>query len=541
MSSARAFPFSTPGDRRFTVILLIAGAILILFALIFIFLYPLAGLYTEVIPNAIKTKPAWGLIELGVITVDKPLYVVAVIGLHVVYLGALIFAIRQSNKSQVGPNNDTGLARTVLLVGVICALILLWSYPLFSQDVYDYLFHTREWAHYGANPFTHVPSQFSFDPLYAHVSWTEAPSPYGPLWILLTAPLSLIAGNDLFLNLVLFKVLTVVCYAGSAFLLFLMLAKFLPQYSVAGTLLFAWNPLVLMEFGGSGHNDIVMIFFAMLALWLLVNDRFAPALVALTASLLIKIITVVVLPLFIVYVWKKLSARTGDTGSENPKGIIQQPSLGLQFYPSRPSRLANSGALRVLLLYLALCIGITILVYAPLWEGIGSLAFLRRGDIVGGAPVGNVITDLMATFVGHDPAATLWKLIAWGSFGLLILRQTWVVWHGSSHTASLLPGFKQLNAAVAWCVFGPKQVWPAKLTERAPVSVSAAESDLERLARTSMSLLFFYAVVVSQYYQPWYLSWAIMWAAFLLRRRYAVGLWTLLIFGIVAVTGYMYL
>src|SRR4029078_2364196 len=119
--------------------------------------------------------------------------------------------------------------------------------------------------------------------------------------------LSWIAGDALFTNLVLFKLLSVGCYIGSAVLLYLTLGKGRPRYQVAGTLLLAWKPLVLMEFGSSGHNDIVMLFLAILAAWLVINGRFALGLAALTASTLVKIVTIFIFPLFLAYVWRQLS------------------------------------------------------------------------------------------------------------------------------------------------------------------------------------------------------------------------------------------
>jgi hypothetical protein len=503
--------------------LIIAGGILFASFLLLTILYPLGALYSQVIPNAIESKPAWRLIEGGIIALDKPLYVAAMIAMHIVYLGALIYTIRRARMSDRDARGDRTLGRWVLGLGLACAVVLLWSYPLFSQDVFDYLFHTHEWVRYGASPFTHTPSQFSFDPLYPYVSWTEAPSPYGPVWILLTAPLSWLAGSDLFANLVLFKGLSVICYAGSALLLYLILGKALPRYRVAGTLLFTWNPLVLMEFGGSGHNDIVMVFFAILAAWLVLNGRFALGLLALTASMLIKIVTIFILPLFVVYVWRQLRQQAR---------VVHEPPLqrnlkGLQTPLYR------------MLGYFLLALGVTALCYAPFWEGLNSMAFLRRGDIVGGAPVGNVVTGLIeAVGMGHDSASNLWKLFAWGSFAAFILRQTWVVSTGSRHTFSQLPGVNRLNAAIGWVTDGRQSPLSTEAGRDGEMSM---ESDTERLFRASLSIMFFYAVVVSQYYQPWYLSWALVWAGILLKPPYRVMVWTLLLFSVVAVVGYVYL
>lgn len=54
-------------------------------------------------------------------------------------------------------------------------------------------------------------------------------------------------------------------------------------------LLYAWNPLVIKEFAGSGHADAVMVFLMTLALLLLVRKRSASALASLALSILAKI------------------------------------------------------------------------------------------------------------------------------------------------------------------------------------------------------------------------------------------------------------
>jgi alpha-1,6-mannosyltransferase len=54
-------------------------------------------------------------------------------------------------------------------------------------------------------------------------------------------------------------------------------------------LLYAWNPLVIKEFAGSGHVDAVMVFLMMLALLFLVRKRQVAALGTLALSILAKI------------------------------------------------------------------------------------------------------------------------------------------------------------------------------------------------------------------------------------------------------------
>lgn len=54
-------------------------------------------------------------------------------------------------------------------------------------------------------------------------------------------------------------------------------------------LLYAWNPLVVKEFAGSGHIDSVMVFLMMLAVLFLVEKRQGAALASLALSILAKI------------------------------------------------------------------------------------------------------------------------------------------------------------------------------------------------------------------------------------------------------------
>lgn len=69
-------------------------------------------------------------------------------------------------------------------------------------------------------------------------------------------------------------------------LLSLLTSQGLPRASV---ILYAWNPLVIKEFAGSGHVDAVMVFLMTLALLLLVKQRPAAALGSLALSILAKI------------------------------------------------------------------------------------------------------------------------------------------------------------------------------------------------------------------------------------------------------------
>jgi hypothetical protein len=224
----------------------------------------------------------------------------SVMGAFVLYL--IAWQVARSARRQ------SRLVWLVIAFGVLYALTLMTMYPITATDLFDYVFYSRMLVRYGSNPLAVQPITFQNDPFFRTVIWSRQPSPYGPLWILLTVPGSLIAGNDLTLNLLLMKGLAVLFYIGCALLIWAILRHKNPEQIVPGTLLFAWNPLVLFEAAGNGHNDIIMMFFVLLSIFFLVRRRWVWVLPALLASVLVKYVTAILVLPFLIYL---LQAHVG--------------------------------------------------------------------------------------------------------------------------------------------------------------------------------------------------------------------------------------
>ena len=196
------------------------------------------------------------------------------------------------------------LLALILGFAVLFAATLVIMYPIGATDMFDYVFYSRIYVHYGQNPLTTPPIKFSNDPFFRNVLWYKTPSPYGPLWILLTVPGSLIAGDDLWLNLLMMNLLPALFFIASAIVITLILKQSDPAHWLAGTLLFAWNPLVLFEGPGNGHNGIIMMFFVLLAIYFLVRRQWVWVLPALVASVLVKYISAILILPFLIYCWR---------------------------------------------------------------------------------------------------------------------------------------------------------------------------------------------------------------------------------------------
>jgi hypothetical protein len=228
-------------------------------------------------------------------------FLLSIMGAFFLYLIAWRIVSRNSQEGR--------LLWLAIAFALLFGVTLLAMYPISSTDIFEYVFHSRILVHYGQNPLAVPPMAFKGDPFLATVNWQRYPSPYGPVWVLLTVPGSLIAGDDLVLNLVLMKALAVIFFLGCALVIAAILRHKNPGQQVIGTLLFAWNPLVLFEAPGNGHNGIIMMFFALVALYFLVRRRWWWVIPALVASVMVKYITAILLVPFLIYCWCAQSDR----------------------------------------------------------------------------------------------------------------------------------------------------------------------------------------------------------------------------------------
>jgi len=195
----------------------------------------------------------------------------------------------------------------VVAIGALASgTALLFMYPFEAADIFDNIMHGRILGIYGQNPFVVAASTFRRDPFYAYMAWKRAPSAYGPLWELMAAGTARLAGDGLLLNILAFKLLPGLFLIGSTLILASILKEHAPKRALPGTLLLAWNPLVLYETLGNGHNDITMLFWILLAVWALAKQRHYLAVTALLAGALVKFIPLLLLPAAVIHILPRI-------------------------------------------------------------------------------------------------------------------------------------------------------------------------------------------------------------------------------------------
>ena len=136
-----------------------------------------------------------------------------------------------------------------VLAGAIgAALAFAAMYPVNAIDVFIYAARSRLYTEYGLNPLTALPNLYvERDPYfhYASLEWGGHGSPYGPLWNLLAAPVTIFGGASITKALIGFKAMAVIAYFGGGAFIWRAVERMRPGAGVAAAAVYLWNPLVL--------------------------------------------------------------------------------------------------------------------------------------------------------------------------------------------------------------------------------------------------------------------------------------------------------
>jgi len=171
--------------------------------------------------------------------------------------------------------------------------VLVFSYPATSYDLFNYIATAKVTFIHRENPYIIMPIDIANDPVLAYTRAANKTALYGPAWILMTAAPVLLGGGNVWITMVLFRIVTTLFLLLTAYIIYLL------SDDLVKTAFFAFNPLVILETGSAGHNDIVMIFFLMLSLYAIFGSAVKNRVVAYTSlfiSVLVKGVTIVMAP-----------------------------------------------------------------------------------------------------------------------------------------------------------------------------------------------------------------------------------------------------
>jgi hypothetical protein len=328
-------------------------------------------------------------------------------------------------------------AWAIVLGGALASsTVLLFLHPFGAADIFDNIMHGRILGVYGANPFQDVARQFQGDPFYLYVAWKRSPSAYGPAWELLAGGVAWLAHqirrvsetlgvSVVVANVLAFKLVGGVFLAASAGVVAAILRRQAPERALAGVVLLLWNPVVLVETIGQGHNDIAMVFWVLAAAWALTGRRYTLAILALVLGALIKFLPVLMIPAALAIAWRDLGAGSQrGRGSEGQladdrgaRDLSRGTGYGVTFPPH----------LRFLLVTGLAAIALIAIAYAPFWRGLETLSIERRQGLLTSSLPAAAWAMLQSSW-GQQPASERISLLAAGMTGLFALWQAVRAW-----------------------------------------------------------------------------------------------------------------
>jgi hypothetical protein len=196
-----------------------------------------------------------------------------------------------------------------VLAPCIASLLLLPGRPWLSQDVFSYMAHGYLGIAPGTNPFlqpAEAAAATAIGPALGAYGWHGqiGITPYGIVWTWIEKSVMRLSGSDPSVALVSLKSVVVAASFGTAFFIWSFLGRVSPSSQILGTLAYLWNPMIVAEFAGEGHNDAVIVFFVVAALAACAAGRPTASIIAQLLGILAKYVSLMFCPAQLVFLWR---------------------------------------------------------------------------------------------------------------------------------------------------------------------------------------------------------------------------------------------
>lgn len=189
----------------------------------------------------------------------------------------------------------------VLAVSAIFAIMLPWT----SSDIFYYMGVGELDSRYRQNPYYVTMKEYNEndidDTIFeqgAKGYWANTTVVYGPMAQLIFKLCTAISFKNVDISLAVFKLLNLAIHLVNCYLIYKLSNK-------KFTVIYGLNPFILLEFLANVHNDIIVVFFVLLALYMLKHKKLVPSIIFLAIATGIKYFTILLLPVIIIYHFRK--------------------------------------------------------------------------------------------------------------------------------------------------------------------------------------------------------------------------------------------
>ncbi|MEO7444811.1 MAG: hypothetical protein ABIT96_11620 [Ferruginibacter sp.] len=202
--------------------------------------------------------------------------------------------------------------KAIFYSGLVFRLLVLFSLPVLSEDVYRFIWDGRLLAN-GVNPYLYLPAEVLQqgnipgidESLLGSLNSASYYSLYPPVIQALSFVAAKISPQNIFIAVLVFKLVILLADVGTFFIIKYILKKLGKPPHL--TFIFFLNPLVILELTGNCHLEGIVVFFMLAAVWLLMSKQLLAGAVVFGLAIATKLLPALLLPLFI----HKLGWRKG--------------------------------------------------------------------------------------------------------------------------------------------------------------------------------------------------------------------------------------
>ncbi len=200
-------------------------------------------------------------------------------------------------------------------VSILLRASLLFAVPTLSDDFYRFIWDGRVLAA-GANPFQHIPSHYMTavhalpgldEELYNKLNSQHRYSSYPPVCQIVYWVSVKLSPGSLYGSVLVMKSILLLFEIGTLQLIKKLATRF--AIPTASVLLYALNPLVILEISGNAHFEGIMVFFFLAAILFLTRQKTISSATAYALSVCTKLIPLILLPLMLHPLGRKLAFR----------------------------------------------------------------------------------------------------------------------------------------------------------------------------------------------------------------------------------------
>lgn len=191
--------------------------------------------------------------------------------------------------------------RQIIAWGLAFRIVLIPAWPALSDDFYRFIWDGLV-QQSGVSPYAVIPHQtglrFTAElaSVYPKLNSQHYFSVYPPVSQMIYRLCTIVGGGTVYGSMIALKVFIAGFETGTL----LLMARLLGRFGLAQSLIaiYAFNPLVILELCGNIHFEAGMIFFTLLAVWLMLNKKRLPAAAALAGAVCIKLLPLLFIPVF---------------------------------------------------------------------------------------------------------------------------------------------------------------------------------------------------------------------------------------------------